>query len=70
MRTDSKPVAYHGAVARAAAEAHKRRDAKELVQGYFPCTRPGCRDQIRFTVFPSGTSHGRCTCAGCVEWSL
>lgn len=38
------------------------------VQGTIKCTVPACSGTIRYTVFTSGSSAGRCTTAGCLKW--
>lgn len=37
------------------------------VRGQIACT--ACRCRLNFTVFTSGATAGRCTTAGCLNWS-
>ena len=37
------------------------------VRGQIACT--ACQQRLNFTVFTSGATVGRCTTAGCLNWS-
>jgi hypothetical protein len=36
------------------------------VKGHIPCTK--CKERLNFTVFASGSTTGRCTTTGCLNW--
>lgn len=68
MPYTSTSIAFRGAVARAQAEAYKRRDPEHAVTGTFPC--PRCGSPISFTTLIDGRSRGQCLSGGgCVRWA-